>query len=190
MSELVKVEKSSSVERRKDMAEERSGIKEVGRAVINKFPDTNRYNTSNEERIAHTPLDGWTGERGNSKCLPVEERKGFNECSDALKEYRQSGVYYKNGVVNFSYVAYSVCSIDHISIYRHENFKKARELFAEDFNRRKIEGKSDWTQRDVAKWQVAHKYTIHECSDGKTCQLVPTAIHDYFKHCGGVAENK
>lgn len=40
----------------------------------------------------------------------------------------------------------------------------------------------------VRKYREANNLTWHECSDGKTMQLIPTVIHDACKHTGGTAQ--
>lgn len=44
------------------------------------------------------------------------------------------------------------------------------------------------THTDIEKWRKENKLTWHENSDMKTCELVPTIIHEAFRHSGGVFE--
>ena len=48
----------------------------------------------------------------------------------------------------------------------------------------------DATVEDIVNYRKDNRLTWHECSDGKTMQLVPTEIHDACRHSGGVSEMK
>ena len=61
-------------------------------------------------------------------------------------------------------------------------------VFCDKINRRNPDLKLTLTQ--FRSWYKRAKLTIHECADGKTVQLVPTAIHDACCHSGGVSEQK
>lgn len=49
---------------------------------------------------------------------------------------------------------------------------------------------TDWSAEKVEEYRKANKLTWHERCDCQTMDLVPTKLHDYFKHSGGVAECK
>ena len=44
--------------------------------------------------------------------------------------------------------------------------------------------------QDIVAFRKENQLTWHECADGKTMQLIPTAIHDACRHSGGVSEMK
>ena len=73
---------------------------------------------------------------------------------------------------------------------RARNFKQCDEKCAEQWNKENHNGKNDWTARDISKWREDNGYSWHERNDMKTCDLIPTAINDYFGHLGGIAECK
>lgn len=41
--------------------------------------------------------------------------------------------------------------------------------------------------KEIESWRTSSGLTWHECQDGVTMQLVPTAIHDACRHSGGVS---
>lgn len=127
----------------------------------------------------------WNGERGNSIFKP-----SYEYMKNRLAEYGKEGVEFKNGVVDFSPFSKASVEIDHMTADRGENFRQADIKLAEKFSAENRDGKSNWTPRDVNDYIQANKLTRHECSDMKTIELIPTSIHDYFGHYGGVAECK
>ena len=67
--------------------------------------------------------------------------------------------------------------------------RQANIKLAEQWNKERRDGKDDWTHTDIEKWRKENKLTWHENSDMKTCEkLVPTIIHEAFRHSGGVFE--
>ena len=145
--------------------------------------------TSREERIDQTPKNNgeWTGDRGDSKFIHADEdvRKG-------LEKYGIDGIEYKDGVVDFSPISAHSVDID-MTTRRYGlggNFEKADTRAAEDWNAEGREGRTDWKPRDVEEWRDKNGYTWHECSDQKTCELVPRDLHAAFGHAGGVLECK
>ena len=145
--------------------------------------------TSREERIDQTPKNHgeWTGDRGDSKFLHEDA-----EVRKALAEYGVDGIEYKDGVVDFSPISAQDVDIDMTSqrYGRGGNFEKADSKAAEEWNAQGRDGKTDWTSRDIKNWREENGYTWHECSDQRTCQLVPRNIHDNCRHTGGVLECK
>lgn len=61
---------------------------------------------------------------------------------------------------------------------------------AEQWNIEKKDGRIDWDAADVRDWRRENNCSWHECCDTRTMMLVPTEIHGYFRHSGGVAECK
>jgi hypothetical protein len=134
----------------------------------------------------------WTGERGESKYIPSDE-----EIKAILAEHDLDGIEYQDGIPDFSEVAEATVEIDNMSENRHNtpdgqagNFEQCDQKCAEQWNKEGKDGKTDWTARDVADWRREIGYSWHERNDMKTCDLVPTAINDYFGHLGGVGECK
>jgi len=149
--------------------------------------DDAEYPSTYEERLKKTPCEGdkghWEGERGESKYIPTDP-----EIIDILKKYGLDGIEYKNGVPDFSKVSESTVEIDNMTDNRKSNFKQCDEKCAEKWNKEGRDGKTDWTDRDVANWRRENGYCWHERNDMKTCDLVPTKINSYFGHLGGVGE--
>lgn len=150
------------------------------------------------ERVRYTPVDGpngsWVGERGESKYMSNNQ-----EVNEALAKYGRDGIEYRNGVVDFSPVAEAKVTIEGMSENRLSrkdesgnhlagNFEKANIKLAKQWNKERRDGKDDWTHTDIEKWRKENKLTWHENSDMKTCELVPTIIHEAFRHSGGVFE--
>ena len=145
-----------------------------------------RLYTTPDERINCTPFKDveWVHKRGDSLCKPQDK-----EIRKQLRKFGIDGIEYKDGIPDFSPVSTQDVSITMTS-ERHHNFKKADEAAAKEWNKQKRGGESDWKARDIENWRKENHYTWHECSDQKTCQLVPTDIHNVFTHSGGVAECK
>lgn len=155
--------------------------------------------TTLEERIKETPAENcdygeWTGERGQSKFIPNDP-----DVKDELAKFGKDGVKYKDGKPNFG--PFSLVSVviemteNRYSKYVDGerivgNFEKAFTAIAEQWNKSCKEGKSDWDKNSVEQWAKANGYVLHECSDMKTCQLIPEKIHKACLHPGGVMECK
>lgn len=105
-----------------------------------------------------------------------------------LSRFWAEGVRYSSGIPDFSPFAAHTLRIEDMSRDRYRNFQKCDSACAEEWNRQAREDRTDWTARDIAQWRSEHGYTWHERNDMHTCDLVPTAINDYFRHLGGVAE--
>lgn len=157
---------------------------------------TDGYYTTREHREKNTNLDNskggqrgtWTGERADSTFIP-----SYDYMKDTLKEYGLRGIEYVNGEADFSRVADATVKIDNMTAERYgkgNNFDQANSKLAKQFNEIKKSGRDNWTAADVEDYRLSNKLTWHERCDCKTMDLVPTKIHDYFKHSGGVAECK
>ena len=138
--------------------------------------------SSLEDRLRWTPLEGFIGRRGDSKCVPTDK-----EIAKRLTEYGIDSIEYRNGVVDFSPISLLNVEID-MTPNRYSNFKEADAKAAEEWNKTAFKGSTEWTAEGVKDWRTKHKYTWHEHSDQKTCQLVPHDIHSAFRHTGGVFE--
>lgn len=141
--------------------------------------DNLRAYVPTEERISHTPVSYWSGERGNSKCWVP------NELADKyLSANGIENITYKNGNPDFTNFAVAEVKIENMWSERGGilgNFNQAFEKIAEQYKT---------TPEAVAKWAKANKYTIHECPDKCTCQLIPSIINSVYTHVGGVSECK
>ena len=73
---------------------------------------------------------------------------------------------------------------------RPDNFRKADEECAKQWNEQSKDGRTDWTARDIKEWRQDNKYSWHERLDMKTMDLVQRDVHEECKHYGGVAECK
>lgn len=163
-----------------------------GLESLTDYLDCETYSTK-KERIDRTPREDtdrgeWTGERGESTFIPSDEK-----ISEILEKYGLEGIDYKDGIPDFSECSEGTVEIDNMTDKRYGpdgNFAQADEKCAEQWNAEKRDGRDDWTARDVKNWREENGYSWHERNDMKTCDLVPTAINDYFGHLGGVSEYK
>lgn len=163
---------------------------DVNSKTANDAQDEEKLYSTYDERISQTPKEGergtWTGERGESKYIPFDER-----LKEILSQYGIDGIEYQNGIPDFSPCAEATVEIDNMSSKRYGpggNFEQCDQKCAEQWNKEGRDGKTDWTARDVADWRAQNGYTWHERNDRKTCDLVPTEINDKFGHLGGVGE--
>lgn len=155
--------------------------------------ENGEYYSDYKDRIAQTPREvsergEWTGERGESKYIPSDP-----EIRAILEQFGIDGIEYKHGIPDFSKCSACTVEIENMTAQRAGpggNFEQCDAKCAEQWNKEAKDGKTDWTPRDVADWRRANGYSWHERNDMKTCDLVPTAINDYFGHLGGVAECK
>lgn len=168
-----------------------------------------RY-TNYKDRLDRTPtekLGVWEGERGESKFIPNEDSEAGRAAKEKLAEYGQDGVDYKNAEADFSQCSEATVEIDDMDEHRWDyvddngnfqlgNFSKAEIKCAEQWSAEEKDGRTDWSARDIRDMRTEKdengnpKFTLHECCDTKTMQLVPYDIHSYCKHSGGVAECK
>lgn len=162
-----------------------------------------KYNTY-DERIKFTSqnnpiLGGYTGERGESKYIPSNRSVEGIIVIDILKQYGLDGIEYRNAEPDFEACAEAVVTIPHMTEYREDyydvsgerqfgNFSQADTELAKIWNFEELDGRSNWTARDVHDYRKAHKLSWHEKCDTKTMVLVRTEINGYFKHLGGCAE--
>lgn len=133
-----------------------------------------------EERKKHFPANGeWTGKPGNSKFIP-----DGTEVKAVLEEYGLDGIEYKNAVPDFSGCAVISLKIDNMTGELTHNWKQFADKYAEKC---KVNG-LDILPRDIKKFKIENQLAFHECSDRKTCQLIPERIHQCFTHTGGRME--
>lgn len=159
--------------------------------------------TTFEERMKQTPKNGergkFEGERANSKFVPSDETEAGARCKEKLAEYGLDGIEYKNGEADFSKVSEATLQIDKMTENMHDyydndgnrqegNFTQADKKLAEQWNMEAKDGKTDWTEKDVAEYRSTNNLSWHERCDTKTMDLVPREIHEYCSHSGGRAE--
>ena len=137
--------------------------------------------TTYEERFRQTPREGWDGQRGESICAKE---------IDPLGEVK---VEYNNCIPDFSPYSIADVEIPNMSGERYGaegNFEQADNALAEQFNKAGKDSRHDWTGAEVRDWrrEKLSDYTWHECSDRKTCQLVPRDINIFFFHSWIIAE--
>ncbi|MCR5836073.1 MAG: HNH endonuclease [Lachnospiraceae bacterium] len=167
--------------------------------------DTSEFYTSYKERLDQTPKEGergeWIGERGEGKFIPDLDLSRNEELAEKMKECNIDGIEYKNCEPDFSECAEATVKIDNMTENRYDyrdengdmqdgNFTQADKKLAEQFNTENRDGKDNWTEKDVEKYRKENKLTWHERCDTEAMDLVPTEIHSFFDHSGGVAECK
>lgn len=166
-----------------------------------------------ERGTMHLPMDSgeFDGERGNSAFRPNNK-----DALDLMSQYGRDSVDYRDGVVDFSpFTRQNTpwgsldCQVEiphmtdqrqnpkwefgnrpvgagHDPNYDLGNFAQADNALLERFQQINPEA----TLKDVQSFIKENNLTWHECTDGKTMQLVPTVIHDACRHSGGVSEMK
>lgn len=164
-----------------------------------------RY-TSFKDRLRYVPQNGengyFEGKRGDSKFVPLDTTERGKACKEKLAEYGTDGIRYNNGEPDFSEVSHTTVTIDNMTENRNNyqedgewkagNFSQADAKAAEQWNAQEKDGRTDWTEKDVYNFRKdpGQKFTWHERCDTKTMDLVPSGIHQFFKHSGGVYECK
>lgn len=148
----------------------------------------NLYYSTYEERMKQTPREDsdrgeWTEGRGESEFIPNDE-----EVKDILGKHDKESISYRDAIPDFSEVAASTVEIDDMTENRADNFRQCDEKCAEQWNREKRDGRTDWSSREVKEWRQENGYSWHERNDMKTCDLIPAKVNDYFGHLGGVSE--
>lgn len=153
------------------------------------------YYTSLEfrEKMALSTHGGWDSSPGNSLCRPDATTEGGRAVKEELSRVGVEGIEYRDYIPDFAPVAKETVTIDNMTPSIDTNKSQAYRAVADRWNSegRPDKGgnpKTDWTSRDVKEWKQENDLAFHECSDMKTCQFVPWAIHVHFKHYGGRAE--
>ena len=178
--------KIDSTEKMLEKALDKGEVKEF-------FSEESSYLRSMNERSGQAlGSEGqWYVDGDKLKFVPEDE--------NALNELREKGLdgikYDKYAEPDFGPVAKETVQIDNMSFNRYgpgKNFEQADTACAKIWNEKAVDGRTDWTARDVENWRENpnHKYTWHERSDMKTMDLVPSDVHDSCKHYGGCSECK
>nr|WP_246438630.1 HNH endonuclease [Listeria portnoyi] len=184
------------------------GVIEKASGAVDDIPTAfkqKEFASSYEARLGQTPAlqnkkIQFVSERGESLCTlkPPPD----SNLESLLKDADVEGVYYKNGVPDFSPFSKAEIEIDHMhggkgsmgSKARDLNFKQANLKLVEQLNKSPELAKSFGMEagnikpKDIEKYRVKNKLTWHELNDTKTMQLVPSEINRSFGHLGGVGE--
>ena len=147
--------------------------------------------SSIDDRLKHTPKiqsdrGYWTGERGNSIYCP----KHNDEVLAELHKFDLPGMPYIDGMLDPRQCTIVTVCLAQMSTKRYKNFSECDRLCAAHWNKIHYLGHSDWTRHIVANYRKSRHYTWHERNDRIQCDLVPTVIHSFFPHLGGVSECK
>lgn len=120
---------------------------------------------------------------------PNPETLRGQEAGQKMREFGVNEIRCVKGVVDFSPVSVAQTTIDGMTSELSHNRGLGFKAFAEQFNK---EGRpphgEQWNASRAMKFARANGLEFHECSDMRTVQLVPSAIHQYFKHLGGRKE--
>jgi len=153
------------------------------------------YYTSLEfrEKVALSTHGEWDSSPGNSLCRPDATTEGGRAAKEELGRVGVEGIEYRDYIPDFAPVARETVTIDTMTSDIKTNRRQAYKALADRWSAegRPDKGgnpKTDWTSRNVDEWKKENDLAFHECSDMKTCQFVPWAIHVHFKHYGGRAE--
>lgn len=165
--------------------------------LTNYFESENKESELNDlnpfkEKISILPRNGgeWSGEVGNSKWIPEGEKipqkqVGINPdrqtWKEILKEFSIDGINFKEREPNFSEISKQTIEISDFTTDRTKNFIQANEITAE---------KRGCSPDDVEDWMDENKYTWHERSDCKTMDKVPSKVHNFISHSGGISKEK
>ena len=184
-----KIDIDSPVKVGKDIKAKQADTADAGKNLRDKISDfvnrpteiPRRFYGSYLERYNRVPKnDGeWTGRIGESVF-----KSNKPEVIEAQKKYGIEGIKYTDCIPDFSPVADTSVKIN-MTKNIWDNYPNADAVCAEKWNKEKRNGRNDWTGRDVKTWRNENKFTWHECTDRKTCQLIPREIHDAYRHTGG-----
>lgn len=146
---------------------------ELNKNEINETGLPEKFYSKKEDREMYLPQEGkWEGEVGDSKFILDNK-----EVNQELKKYHLDGIEYKNCVPDFSKCSEVTTKIDKITPDLVTNFK--------EFSKKLVAEGKFASEREVLEFKQKNNLQFHECSDMKTCQLVPISIHEAFKHTGG-----
>lgn len=146
---------------------------ELNKNEINETGLPEKFYSKKEDREMYLPQEGkWEGEVGDSKFILDNK-----EVNQELKKYHLDGIEYKNCVPDFSKCSEVTTKIDKITPDLVTNFK--------EFSKKLVAEGKFASEREVLEFKQKNNLAFHECSDMKTCQLVPISIHEAFKHTGG-----
>jgi hypothetical protein len=130
---------------------------------------------------ATVPIDGMSANRGRVGN-PGKDRL-FPLTTKFTQDDQRNAAFRSKAIMDYAYLR------DDDRNTELGNFTRADIELAMRWSKEQKDGQC-WSIQDVTDYREAHKLTWHECQDRKTMQLIPTAIHDYFRHTGGVAVQK
>ena len=140
------------------------------------------------KRVAYTDAE-LIGTPTDFVMRPNLETLRGQEASQKMREFGVNEIRCVKGVVDFSCVSVAQTTIDGMTSELPHNRRLGFKAFAEQFNK---EGRpphgEQWNASRVVEFAQKNDLEFHECSDMRTVQLVPAAIHRYFKHLGGRKE--
>ena len=146
--------------------------------------------SSYAERLKHTSKARsdrgyWTGDRGNSLYCPKNTK-----VLDALHKFGLSGMPYIDAMLDPRQCGIATVCPPHMNTKRYKNFSECDRLCAILWNQIHYLGYDKWTRHLVANYRKRQRCTWHERNDRIQCDLIPTIIHSYFPHLGGISECK
>ena len=77
-----------------------------------------------------------------------------------------------------------------MSILRYKNFRVADLLLLEYSQSSQNLFPAFSSLKEIQAYRSEQKLTWHECNDCRTIQLIPSEIHRFFNHLGGISELK
>lgn len=148
--------------------------------------------------VLHIPKNYWTGKRGNSFYKPPEnivpQKSNPNNLTIAqiFKKYNiNQGVKFTNGKPDFRNLAQAKVKIKYFTSNRRINFMQFDRKMAEQLNKKKYLGRSDWQASEINdKYLKPNGLMRHENPNTKYIEAVPSIIHDNVPHTGGVSVMK
>lgn len=146
-----------------------------------------------KERMKHTPKNRpgkayWDGPRGNSTYVVKPEQV---KLLSLLNSFGLNGITYINAIADFRFCAIAtVILTSPMSIKRYKNIALCDQLCADLWNQTDYLGCHEWTRHLVSEYRKHNHYSWHERNDRLQCDLVPTPIHSFFNHLGGISECK
>ena len=146
-----------------------------------------------KERMKHTPKNRpgkayWDGPRGNSTYVVKPEQV---KLLSLLNSFGLNGITYINAIADFRFCAIATVILTApMSIKRYKNFALCDQLCADLWNQTDYLGCHEWTRHLVSEYRKHNHYSWHERNDRLQCDLVPTPIHSFFNHLGGISECK
>lgn len=138
----------------------------------------------------------WDNEEGDSRWkpnpqdVPSKSNPENKTWEEILSPYGVDGVDFHGEEPDFSPFSKGTVEIEGFSTERKDNYAKADEALAKQWNEEAKDGRTDWTSADVQQYRHDNKLTWHERSDMKTMDLVPSEIHSNIPHAGGISEAK
>ena len=147
------------------------------------------YYTDKAERIKNCPVEERfvPSARGEGMAHADRSTPTGLEANKQLEARGLEGIVFRKGFPDFSPVAVDSVTIPMTSD-RKENYRLMHRELAAKWSAEAKDGNPSWTAKKVKEYIKQNNLERHECEDGKTCMLVPSAIHDAFRHVGGRAE--